>query len=124
MINKKQLSEILDEAKNLLGDLLDSRPGELSGIPISSGVYIVRDKKGEPKYEDVPGFCKSANLDEIKKNGHTLTPGRYVGLAEIKDDGIPFEEKMEKLSRELRKAFKNGHKLEKEIEKNLRELGF
>lgn len=83
-----------------------------------------RGEKGAPKYEDVSGFCKSANLEEIKKNGYTLTPGRYVGLTEILDDGISFEEKMQKLSGELREAFTKGRELEKEIGKNLKELGF
>lgn len=85
----------------------------------------VRAWRGEEGvYEDVSGFCKSANLEEIKKNGYVLTPGRYVGLADAEDDGVPFEEKMEKLSTELREAFANGRKLEQEIEKNLKELGF
>ncbi len=77
-----------------------------------------------PKYEDILGFCKSAKLEELKKNGYTLTPGRYVGLADVEDDGISFEEKMAKLSGELREAFTKGRELEKEIEKNLKELGF
>jgi type I restriction enzyme M protein len=91
---------------------------------IAGTVRSWRGEKGAPKYEDVSGFCKSANLAEIKKNGYTLTPGRYVGLADIEDDGISFEEKMQKLSGELREAFTKGRELEKDIEKNLKELGF
>lgn len=91
---------------------------------IAGAVRAWRGEKGAPKYEDVSGFCKSANLEEIKKNGYTLTPGRYVGLADIEDDGISFEEKMQKLSGELREAFTKGRELEKDIEKNLKELGF
>ena len=48
----------------------------------------------------------------------------YVGLADVEDDGISFEEKMQKLSGELKKAFLKGHKLEEEIKGNLKELGF
>jgi type I restriction enzyme M protein len=91
---------------------------------IAGTVRSWREEKGTPKYEDVSGFCKSANLEEIKKNGYTLTPGRYVGLADIEDDGISFEDKMQKLSGELREAFTKGRELEKDIEKNLKELGF
>lgn len=91
---------------------------------IANTVRAWRGEKDAGKYEDVSGFCKSTTLEEIKKNGYVLTPGRYVGLADIEDDGIPFEEKMEKLSSELREAFANGRKLEQEIEKNLKELGF
>lgn len=88
---------------------------------------VVRAWRGEPgagTYEDIPGFCKSANLEEIKKNGHVLTPGRYVGLADAEDDLVSFEEKMSKLSANLRDAFSKGAELEKKIDKNLKELGF
>ena len=50
------------------------------------------------EYADVPGFCKSATLEEIRKHGHVLTPGRYVGAAPQEDDGEPFAEKMVRLS--------------------------
>jgi type I restriction enzyme M protein len=91
---------------------------------IADTVRAWRGEKNADRYEDISGFCKSATLEEIRKNGYVLTPGRYVGLADIEDDGISFEEKMEKLSLELRNAFKKGSELEKEIEKNIKELGF
>ena len=55
-------------------------------------------EKEAGEYKDVPGFCKSATTDEIREHGYVLTPGRYVGAAEIEDDGVPFEEKMAELS--------------------------
>ena len=64
------------------------------------------------------------NIEEIKKNGYVLTPGRYVGLADTEDDLISFEEKMSKLSTNLRNAFSKGRELENKIDKNLKELGF
>ena len=91
---------------------------------IANTVRAWRGEFGAGKYEDISGFCKLAKLEEIKKNGYVLTPGRYVGLADVEDDGISFEEKMEKLSGELREAFTKGRELEKDIEKNLKELGF
>jgi len=91
---------------------------------IANTVRAWRGESGAGKYEDISGFCKLAKLEEIKKNGYVLTPGRYVGLADVEDDGISFEEKMEKLSGELREAFTKGRELEKDIEKNLKELGF
>ena len=45
----------------------------------------------------MPGFCKAATLEEIRGHDYVLTPGRYVGAAEVEDDGEPFEEKMERL---------------------------
>jgi type I restriction enzyme M protein len=91
---------------------------------IANTVRAWRGEKDAGAYEDVSGFCKSASLEDIKKNGYVLTPGRYVGLADIEDDGVSFEEKMAKLSFELRGAFERGRNLEKEIEENLDELGF
>ena len=91
---------------------------------IANTVRAWRGEKGFREYEDISGFCKSANLEDIKKFNYVLTPGRYVGLTDVEDDGISFEEKMAKLSNELRESFVKGRELEKEIEKNVKELGF
>ena len=81
-----------------------------------------RGEKGSGKYEDVAGFCKAAKLGEVEKNGYVLTPGRYVGVAEEEDDGIPFEEKTKKLQQELEQSFKKGEELERQILDNLKKL--
>ncbi len=91
---------------------------------ISRTVRAWRGESDAGKYEDISGFCKSASLKEVIKNNYVLTPGRYVGLADVVDDGVSFEEKMQKLSDELRGAFAKGESLEIQIEKNLKELGF
>ncbi|KKW68755.1 restriction endonuclease HindVIIP subunit M [Lampropedia cohaerens] len=75
-------------------------------------------------YEDVPGFCHSAKLDDIRKHEHVLTPGRYVGAAEQEDDGEPFAEKMQRLTAQLAEQFAESAKLEAEIRKNLAGLGY
>ncbi len=75
-------------------------------------------------YVDVPGFCKSATIDDIRAHGYILTPGRYVGAAEVEDDGEPFEEKMKRLVAQLRGQQAEAARLDGAIEKNLRELGF
>lgn len=75
-------------------------------------------------YEDIPGFCKSATLDEIKAHGHILTPGRYVGAAEPEDDGEPFDEKMKRLTAELAEQFKQSAELEATIRQNLKGVGY
>jgi len=85
-------------------------------------VQAWRGGAGAKKYKDIAGFCKSAVKDEIAKNGYVLTPGRYVGVAEEEDDGIPFKVKMKKLTGELRGYFQEGDELEKEIEKNLKKI--
>jgi type I restriction enzyme M protein len=81
------------------------------------------DHKGRP-YVDVPGFCKSATLDEIRNHGHVLTPGRYVGAEAQEDDGEPFEEKMQRLTATLREQQAEAAKLDAAIAANLKELGY
>jgi type I restriction enzyme M protein len=76
------------------------------------------------KYADIPGFCKSAPLDEVRKHGHVLTPGRYVGAEAQEDDGEPFEEKMRRLTATLREQQVEAAKLDAAIAVNLRELGY
>lgn len=75
-------------------------------------------KTGEG-YEDVAGFCKSASLEEIEKNGFVLTPGRYVGALDAEDDGILFEERIETLFEKLSTLQNEGNALDKKIQKNL-----
>lgn len=79
---------------------------------------------GDGEYADVPGFCKAASLDEIRENGHVLTPGCCVGVAATEDDGEPFEEKMDRLTRELSAQLAEGRRLEDEMLKNFRVLGY
>jgi type I restriction enzyme M protein len=67
--------------------------------------------EGEVGYEDIPGFHKNAKSDEIAERGFVLTPGRYVGAEDVEDDGVPFVEKMESLTRELAGQFHESKKL-------------
>ena len=76
------------------------------------------------QYQDIPGFCKSATIDEIRQHGHVLTPGRYVGAEDVEDDGEPFGEKMQRLVAQLNEQFAESRMLEKAIAKNLAGLGF
>jgi type I restriction enzyme M protein len=79
---------------------------------------------GEGEYKDIPGFCKSATLEEIRKHGYVLTPGRYVGAEAQEDDGEPFEEKMKRLTVTLREQQAEAAKLDAAIAANLKELGY
>ena len=74
--------------------------------------------------EDVKGFCAVASLQEIEKQDFILTPGRYVGIEEVEDDGEPFEEKMTRLTSELSDMFKKSHELEDEIRRKLGAIGY
>ena len=77
------------------------------------------DKDCELEYEDVPGLCRAATLDDIRQHSHILTPGRYVGAAEVEDDGEPFEEKMERLMAQLEAQFAESAHMEASIRQNL-----
>ena len=89
---------------------------------IANTVRAWRGEEEFGKYEDIPGFCKSATLEEIRKNGYVLTPGRYVGITPPPDDGVPFGEKMKKLTSELEEYFKKSRELEEKIRENLKKL--
>lgn len=89
---------------------------------IAQTYHAWRGEKGAGDYEDLPGFCKSAKLDEITAHGYVLTPGRYVGAEEIENDDEAFEEKMQLLVMKLEEQFEESAQLEKEIRLNLRGL--
>lgn len=81
-------------------------------------------KSDTGNYEDIKGFCKSANLAEITKHKFVLTPGRYVGIPDEEDDGIPFEDKMNDLTCQLKEQMEAAQKLDIEIKKQLMKIGF
>ena len=85
-------------------------------LKIANTYHAWRGEGGE--YEDVAGFCKSASKEEIDSHGFVLTPGRYVGAEDIEDDGIPFEDKMDRLTGILREQFAESAKLQAQIEAN------
>lgn len=110
-----------------LGVLVDRTRRELTDEEVQkiAGTYRAwRGEEGAVEYADVAGFCKSASLEDIRKHGHVLTPGRYVGAAEQEDDGEPFEEKMLRLSALWRVQRAEAARLNVMIEANLKELGY
>lgn len=110
-----------------MGVLVDRTRRELTDQEIRKIADTYHAWRGETnagKYSDIPGFCKSATLEEIRKNGHVLTPGRYVGAAAQEDDGEPFAEKMQRLSAQWREQRAEAAGLDAAIEANLKELGF
>ncbi len=110
-----------------LGTMADRVHRELTDEDVAkvAGTYHSwRGDKGAKKYEDMPGFCMAAKLDDIRKHGHVLTPGRYVGAADVEEDSEPFEEKMKRLSKTLREQQAEAAKLDVAIATNLKELGY
>jgi len=95
-----------------------------NGGPGPADVAQGQGRDAPATYADVPGFCKSATLEDIRHHGHILTPGRYVGAAEVEDDGEPFDEKMKRLTAELREQTEQSEKLDRLIWANLEEIGY
>jgi len=120
-----------------MGTLIDRVHRELSDDEINRIAGTYHAWRGEPitpstpvgegggeGYKDIPGFCKSIETKEIRDHGYVLTPGRYVGAEEVADDGEPLEEKMTRLTIQLKEQFSESCRLEAIIAKNLKGLGY
>jgi type I restriction enzyme M protein len=91
---------------------------------IANTYHAWRGEKEVGNYEEVPGFCKSARVDEIAEHNYALTPGRYVGAEEAEEDGEPFDIKIERFVDLLRKQQAEGSRLDEAINANLKGLGY
>lgn len=120
---KKQPGKILFIDARNMGNMVTRKLRELSDGDIHKITDTFRQYEAGT-LENEKGFCAVANLERIAKEDFILTPGRYVGIAEQKDDGIPFEAKMSKLTNELSGLFAKSHDLEEEIRKQLGSIGF
>ncbi|KJF18178.1 class I SAM-dependent DNA methyltransferase [Acidithrix ferrooxidans] len=120
--HRKRTGEVLFIDARKFGTMESRRLRVLSEGDISkiAGVYHAwRSRDPEVPYEDVPGFVKSANLEEIAKHDFVLTPGRYVGAADAEIDDEPIDEKIARLQGELFAEFKEGRRLEEVIRERL-----
>jgi type I restriction enzyme M protein len=109
------------------GTMISRRQKELTDEDISSIGEIYhnwRSKEWEQKYKDIPGLCKSASIDEIRRNNHILTPGRYIEFKEEEDDGVAFDEKLKKLTLDLKEQMTKAKELDEQIAKNLSSIGY
>lgn len=114
------------DARNM-GSMLDRTHKELTTDDIAEIARTYHAWRGEAKdggYEDKAGFCKAATLDEIKANDCVLTPGRYVGAAELEDDGVLFEQKMTDLAQTFYEQLAQSEDIDRMIRQNLEALGY
>jgi type I restriction enzyme M protein len=110
-----------------LGSMADRTHRELTDQDLAkiAGTYHAwRGDQGAGKYSDAAGYCKAVTIDEIRKNGHVLTPGRYVGAEAADDDSEPFEQKMARLAAKLREQQAESVKLDAAIAANLQRFGY
>ena len=122
--DKKHKGQTLFIDARKMGDMVNRRLRELSDEDIKKIANTYIAWQNEEGYEDVQGYCKVASIDEIKEHDYILTPGRYVGIEDVEDDGEPFEEKMERLTTTLANQFKKSRELEEEIRKQLGGIGY
>ena len=92
-------------------------------LTIAKEACWLYEKFGEGEYADVPGLCKLADRTEIESKGWSLTPGAYVGVAPIADDGVDFHERMKEIHEELQKLQAESNVLMATITRNMKELG-
>lgn len=120
--NRKDKILFIDARK--MGTMETRKHRVLSNEEIQKIYDTYHNWRDNKDYEDIQGFCKSADIEEVRKHEYILTPGRYVGIEEVEDDGIPFDEKMTKLTDELAELFVKSHHLEDEIKKRLGAIGY
>jgi len=121
--NKKQKGKTLFIDARKMGTMVNRRLREMTMEDITK-IAAAFEAFNDGTLEEVKGFCAAANLEDIAKHDYILTPGRYVGIEELEDDGEPFEEKMARLTGELSEMFKRSRELEDEIRERLGAIGF
>lgn len=121
--NKKQKGKTLFIDARKMGRMVDRKHRDLSDEDIQKLADTFAQFQ-EGTLEEVKGFSAVADLEEIKKQDYILTPGRYVGIEETKEDDEPFEQKMTRLTSELSEMFEKSHELENEIRKKLGAIGY
>lgn len=116
MISRKQ-KELSDED---IAKISDTYHNWRSKFPSNGGV-----PEGRGGYKDIAGFCKSANIQDIRKNNYILTPGRYIDFKEVAEEGgVPFDQKMRSLTRFLKEQMDKSKELDDAIKQNLAKIGY
>ena len=113
--NKKQKGHTLFINASNMGNMVTRKLRELTDEDIYKIADTYHNYQNNVNYDDVLGYCKKSTIDEIKSNDYVLTPGRYVGTEEVKDDGVPFEEKIRTLSEELKNQIQESNELDEKI---------
>ncbi|MCB9188762.1 MAG: SAM-dependent DNA methyltransferase [Flavobacteriales bacterium] len=120
---KQRNGEVLFLDASELGYMIDRKNRVFAVEDVTQVADTYHNWLKETGYEDVKGFCKSASIEDIQKHKFVLTPGRYVGIPDEEDDGIPFEDKIEKLTTELKSQMETAQELDQEIKTQLAKIG-
>ena len=120
---KKQPGKTLFIDARKMGTMVTRKLRELTNEDIEK-LAATYNAFADGTLEDVKGFCTVATTEDIARQDYILTPGRYVGIEEQQDDGEPFEEKMDRLTKELSELFQKSHELEAQIRERLGAIGY
>lgn len=115
--------EILFMDASEMGYMKDRVHRDFADKDIHLITHTYHNWRKSENYHNIKGFCKSATIEEIEKHNHVLTPGRYVGIEAIEDDGISFETKMAELTSTLKKQMDKEVELNNEIAIQLGKIG-
>lgn len=118
--------EVLFIDARRLGSMIERTLRELSVEDIrriADTYHAWRGEPGLPAYADVAGFCAGVTLEAIREHDHVLNPGRYVGIEEADDDGEPLDEKIARLTEDIRDGFEQRAALQERVLKALAGLG-
>ena len=121
---KFDIEHVVRQDKKRQQAIWDERLADISSaITVAKETVWLYEKFGDGVYADILGLCKVADITEIEEKGWSLTPGAYVGVAPVEDDGVDFEERMAEIHRELLSLQAESNDLMDTISKNMKEMG-
>ena len=124
---RNRSNEILFIDCRAMGSMISRKQRELTDkdiAKISDTYHNWRSKEYQQTYKDIPGFCQAANIQQVRKNNYILTPGRYIDFAAEIEDGVAFDDKMQKLTATLKEQMQKANELDETIKTNLKKIGY
>ena len=121
---KFDMEHVLRKDKKAQQQFWDEKLGAIAdAITVAKEAIWLYEKFGEGEYRDIPGLCKVAIREEVKEKNYSLTPGAYVGVAAVEDDGVDFAQRMAEIHRELLTLQAESNELMQSISRNMKEMG-
>ena len=120
---KKVAQAARKDKKRIEAEYQDTIQALEQKLTVAKEALWLTEKFGDGVYQDVPGLCRAATLEEIEAKGFSLTPGAYVGVAPAEDDGVDFHERMTEIHKELLELQAESDRLMETISKNWEEMG-
>ena len=123
IVKKRGYKNVRDFKKQMLADIENGEQTVGRILQVVNEAKWLYEKFGEGEYHDIPGLCKMASRAEVAEKNYSLTPGAYVGVAAIEDDGVDFAQRMGEIHRELLTLQAESNNLMQTISKNMKEMG-